>query len=282
MNIVIHQNIVTQWILTHGFKILVIGILAYVAQKLSSQLITRIIQTALKRSRSSEEKKREQTLIRVFQTAIRVGVWITAIIMMLHELGIDTAPLLASAGIVGVAIGFGGQYLIKDIINGFFIILENQYRVGDVICVSEKCGTVEDVNLRVTTIRNMDGTVHYIPNGQMLIVSNMGKDFANINIDIGVAYDAPLERVIEVINAVGGKLAKDMAWKDRILEPPHFLRVENLTDSSVVVKVVGKTTTLEQWSVAGELRMRIKLAFDHERIALPFSRSVVVTKKTKH
>jgi len=195
--------------------------------------------------------------------------------MILSELGIAIGPLMAAAGVVGIAFGFGGQYLIKDLISGLFIIFENQYRVGDVIKVGAAGGMVEDITLRVTTIRDLDGTVHHIPHGEITTVSNMSKKFARINLNIGVAYDADLEKVISVVNTVGDELAEDSKWKDLILSKPQFLRVDNFGDSSVDIKILGETKPLKQWEVTGELRMRLKIAFDREGIEIPFPQRVV-------
>jgi moderate conductance mechanosensitive channel len=195
--------------------------------------------------------------------------------MIISELGLNIAPLLAGAGIVGVAIGFGGQYLIKDFITGLLIILENQYRVGDVVCIDKTCGVVEDINLRITVLRDLDGTVHHVPNGDIRVASNLSKTSANVNLDIGVAYSSNLDHVIKVVNEVGMKLAKDKDWKDFITEAPQFLRVDSFADSSIIIKIKGETVPLKQWSVTGELRKRLKESFDREKIEIPFPQRVI-------
>jgi small conductance mechanosensitive channel len=197
------------------------------------------------------------------------------ILMILQELGVPIGPIIAGAGIIGIAVGFGGQYLIKDIISGFFIILENQYRIGDVIKIADVSGAVEDISLRMTTLRDLDGTVHHVPHGEVTKVSNMTKYFSRININIGVSYNAKLEHVIDVVNQVGNDLAGDPEWKDVITSPPQFLRVDEFADSSVVVKILGETKSSEQWRAAGELRKRLKIAFDREGIEIPFPQVVV-------
>jgi len=156
-----------------------------------------------------------------------------------------------------------------------FIIVENQYRTGDVVCFDSTCGLVESITLRMTTLRDLDGTVHHVPHGEVKKVSNLSKYYARVNLTIGVSYNADLEKVIATVNAVGKELAEDEVWKDMIITPPKFLRVENFADSAVEIKILGDTKPMKQWDVAGELRMRLKLAFDREGIEIPFPQRVV-------
>jgi moderate conductance mechanosensitive channel len=195
--------------------------------------------------------------------------------MMLPEVGIDTAPLIAGAGIIGLAVGFGGQYLIKDLITGFFIILENQYRVGDVVCFGDTCGLVEVINLRTTILRDLNGTVHYVPNGEVKTAANLTKQYSRVNLNIGIAYDSNLEKVIKVVNRVGNELAHDPLWKEKILAAPQFLRVDDFADSAIIIKILGETKPILQWEVMGELRKRLKIAFDKEHIEIPFPQTTV-------
>lgn len=221
------------------------------------------------------EKKREDTLIRIVHGAFHVLIIAVTVMMVLSSLGLDVGPLIAAAGIAGLAFGFGGQYLIRDVISGLFITLENQYRVGDVVCFDGTCGLVEDLTLRMTTLRDLDGTVHHVPHGEIKKVSNLSKYFARVNLDIGVSYDSNLEKVIAVVNRVGKELSEDPEWKDKIIEAPQFLRVNDFADSSVVIKILGKTKPIEQWAITGELRKRIKIAFDNEGIEIPFPQRVI-------
>jgi small conductance mechanosensitive channel len=218
---------------------------------------------------------RENTLIMVFRGTMIILLWVLASLMVLSELGVAIGPLLAAAGIAGVAVGFGGQYLIRDVITGLFILIENQYRVGDVVCFDETCGLVEQISLRMTVLRDLDGTAHHIPHGEVKKVSNLSKGFARVNLDIGVAYESDLAQVIEVINTVGRELAEDPAFKDAIVTPPAFLRVNEFADSAIMVKILGDTQPLKQWEVAGELRKRLKLAFDQQGITIPFPQRTV-------
>lgn len=262
-----------EWLLVHGARILLILIGAYIAQKFSGVFIDRFIRRLIKPDKThtaSAEKQREDTLIQISHGTVRVLIWVAAGLMVFSEVGVNIGPLLAAAGIAGVALGFGGQYLIRDVITGMFIVLENQYRVGDVVCFDSTCGLVEDVSLRMTTLRDLDGVVHHVPHGEVKKVSNLSKDFARVNLNVGVAYDSDLEKVIAVVNRVGEDLANDPAWKEKILKKPEFLRVDEFGDSSIDIKILGDTLPIEQWAVAGELRKRLKIAFDKEGIVIPF------------
>jgi small conductance mechanosensitive channel len=265
------------WIWVHGLVLVGIVVGAWVAQRVAGHLIEKFIRRAIRQGSFSKEaeEKRENTLIQVLDGAAYILIWITALLMALSEVGVAIGPLLAAAGIVGIAVGFGGQYLIRDLISGIFFIIENQYRTGDVVCFDSTCGLVEKITLRMTTLRDLDGTVHHVPHGEVKIVSNLSKHFARVNLDIGVSYSSNLEQVIEVVNATGGALANDPVWKGDILKPVQFERVNDFADSAIVVKVLGETKPLRQWAVAGEFRKRIKIAFDKAGIEIPFPQRVV-------
>ncbi len=282
---IIH-NIIIPWIVSHGPNILATIILALIFRKFGKILMARIIRRVIvidsvSKKEKESEKKREDTLIRVFSSLLDALVFVVAVAIILEEMGIAIGPLLAAAGIAGLALGFGGQYLIRDLITGFFIIAENQYRIGDVVCFDGTCGSVEDISMRMTTLRDLDGVVHHIPHGEIKKVSNRSKYFARINLDIRVSYDCNLEKVIKVINKVGEDLAKDPEWADNILKTPQFLRVNNFGESGIIIKIVGETRSLKQWSVTGELRKRIKIAFDKEKIKIPLPQVVVHQVKGK-
>jgi len=272
----INQHILP-WFADHAIKIALIILATQIIQRYSKIFvgkITRKIITVDVLLGKEAEKKREDTLIRIFSASLSILVWIISILMILQEIGFAIGPLLAAAGIAGLAFGFGGQYLIRDLISGLFIIMENQYRIGDVICFDKICGSVEDISLRMTTLRDLDGAVHHIPHGEIKTVSNLSKFFARVNLNIGISYDANLEHVIRVINEVGQELANDAQWKDLLIKPPQFLRVNDFADSAIIVKILGETKPLKQWEVTGELRKRIKIAFDKEGIEIPFPQRV--------
>ena len=190
--------------------------------------------------------------------------------MVLAQLGVNLAPALAAVGVVGIAVGFGAQNLVRDFFAGIFIILENQYRVGDVVNIAGIGGLVEDINLRRTVLRDLDYKQHYIPNGEVRIATNMTKDKSRINLDIGVAYKEDLERVMNVLNDIGKEMAGDPYWGPLILDPPKALRVDDFGDSAIEIKVLGETLPIMQWDVAGEYRLRVKEAFDRLGIEIPF------------
>lgn len=268
----------TPWAMTHGIKILAIVVVAYAIQKSGGVFIERATRKIIVPDRflsREAEKKREDTLIRILSTLLQVLVWVVASLMVIQEFGFAVGPFLAAAGVAGLALGFGGQYLIRDLISGLFIIMENQYRINDVVCFGDTCGTVEDITLRMTTLRDMDGDVHHIPHGEITKVSNLTKDFSRINLNVGVSYDAKLEHVIKVANEVGQNLAQDPEWKDHIIEAPQFLRVDDFADSSVVIKIFGKVAPAQQWAATGELRKRLKIAFDNQGIEIPFPQRVI-------
>jgi len=269
---------VTPWLLDHGIKIFVIIIVAQLIRRFGrifiEKLIRKIVVSGHFLSKKSE-KMREDTLIRIFSGSLSILIWILAFLMVLQEVGFAIGPILAAAGIAGLAFGFGGQYLIRDLISGLFIIMENQYRVGDVVCFDGTCGLVEDISLRMTTLRDLDGIVHHVPHGEIKRVSNLSKYFARVNLNIGISYNSNLEQVISVVNKVGQELANDPAWKEFILKPPQFLRVDDFGDSAITIKILGETKPLKQWDVTGELRKRIKIAFDREGIEIPFPQRVI-------
>ncbi len=266
------------WILSHGIHIGIILIIAYISSKIMHRIIDKTVRVAIRTSKYSSsvaEVKREDTLINIFNTSLKIVILIIMSMMILQEFGIQIGPMLAAAGVVGLALGFGGQYLIRDLITGLFIILENQYRMGDIIEIDGTGGVVEDISLRKTTLRNLDGTIHHIPHGEIKKVSNLTKDFSRVNLDIGVSYNASLDEVIEVVNQTGIALAEDGDWKSAILKAPQFLRVDDFADSAVMIKIVGETEPLQQWAVAGEFRKRLKIAFDKAGIEIPFPQMVV-------
>ena len=284
MNIFSEETIqtLTNWLLTHGVTIALIIGGVYALKAIATHFVNSFVRRAIKRSLDGStegEEKRENTIIHILNGVILAVLWSIAAIMIISEFGIEVGPILAAAGIAGVALGFGSQYLVKDIIAGFFIIIENQYRVGDVVSMDATSGLVEDITLRVTTLRDLDGVVHHIPNGSVTVISNMTKDLSRVNLNIGISYDVELEKAVKVINEVGEKLANDPDWKDDIIDAPKFLRVDDFADSAVVVKILGETHAGRQWDVTGELRKRLKIAFDKNGIEIPLPQRVMRTIK---
>lgn len=259
--------------------VLIVIAVASFAQKTVNTFIGRAVEKAVKSNQFESERDeiaREDTLKSILSTTATVFIWAVAVMIVLGQFNINLGPLIASAGIAGLAIGFGAQSLVKDVVTGTFILLENQYRVGDVVEINkEVSGTVEKFTLRATVLRDLDGMLHHIPNGEITLATNMTMDFANINLNVGVSYSDDLAKVEKVINQVGEDLANDEEWKDIIVEAPVFLRVDNFGDSSVDVKILGTTVPMQQWAATGELRKRLKMAFDKNGIEIPFPQRVV-------
>ncbi len=271
-------NLFWPWLLTHGIKILLVVIFGFILYRYISLFIRRIVLASMvsdSDKNSEAEKKRKDTLIRIFSWVSRILILAMSILIILQEIGVPIGPILAGAGIVGLALGFGGQYLIRDLISGFFIILENQYRIGDVVNLDGTSGLVEDISLRLTTLRDLDGTVHHIPHGEIKRVSNLSKYFSRVNLNIGIAYHSKLDHVISVVNKIGNDMAEDPLWKGSILKAPQFLRIDNFGDSAIEIKIIGETPAHKKWDVTGELRKRIKIEFDREGIEIPFPQRVI-------
>ncbi len=263
------------WLLEHGILILVIILLSYLAYKVTQIIMPRIIErfvTVRGKGRRAHEElaKRSNTLSNVLTTTIGAVIVIVAIFMILSEVGVDITPLLAGAGVIGIAIGFGAQSLIRDFLSGLFIILEDQYSKGDWVQIAGINGLVEEVNLRRTVLRDLDGMVHSIPNGEVKTASNYTKNWARVNLNIPVAYGEDLDHVTKVLNRVGEELAKDEYFGPMIKTTPTVLRVDNFGDSAIEIKIVGETKPMRQWEVMGELRKRTKKAFDEEGIEIPW------------
>jgi small-conductance mechanosensitive channel len=195
--------------------------------------------------------------------------------MILGELGIQLGPLLATAGIGALAIGFGAQSLVKDVISGFFIILENHYRIGDVIEVAGVSGLVESVSLRRTVLRDLEGKVHTVPNGEIKVVSNLSKEWSRALVDIGISYREDIDQIIDLLAQIGKELEAEEPYKSAILEPPQILGVERFGESQLVIRMIVKTMPLKQWEVGRELRRRLKNRFDEKGIQIPLPHRVL-------
>ena len=222
-----------------------------------------------------EIKQRVNTLSRVLVGTGLVIIIIIALFTILAEVGINITAALAGFGIAGIAIGFGAQSLVRDIISGFLILLENQYGVGDVVRIADIAGLVEEINLRRTVLRDLDGIVHSVPNGEVRVASNFTKGYSRVNMNISVGYGEDLDHVIEVINRVGKEMSKDPYWGSLMLTPPQVLRVDAFEDSGIAIKILGDTKPIKQWDVMGELRRRLKRAFDEEGIEIPWPHTKV-------
>src|SRR5687768_14874485 len=271
------RETVTRWLLDHGLRIAVVAVAAYVAIRIGSAAARRFeremsVGTGLD---VVERTKRAQTLGRLIQKSLSVTVSIIAGLMVLRELGVDLTPVLTGAGIAGLAIGFGAQTLVRDVISGFFLIFEDQVRVGDVVMVNGQSGLVEEVNLRTMVLRDEEGAVHIFPNGEVKTLSNMSKDFSYYVITVGVAYDDDVERATDAMAEAAAALMNEPAFKPYILAPLEVFGIDAFEPGQLVLKARIKTVPLKQWVVGRELRRRIARVFSERGIRMPTPRMVV-------
>lgn len=270
---------------------IIVGV-ALIANNLAGVVIGRVVRRAVKSHHYAtriEEEKRAQTITNVFRAVSIVMIWVVAIVAVLSVFGVNFAAVAASLGFLGVVIGLGAQTTIRDYVAGVFILIENQYRVGDVVTLSGgttgelgTSGVVEEITLRITKLRDLDGTLNIVRNGEAAIVTNRTYEYSSIVIDIGVAYDSDIDKVEKVMNQVGKDMLKDEIMAKSIKESIQFLRVNEFLSSSVIVRALGTVEPAEQWSIAGEYRRRILAAFREDGIEIPLPQIVMRTidKKT--
>ena len=262
-------------LLEGSLRLLLIAIVAYIGIRAVRFGLNKL-EIFLLTMREGEDKnrldadKRVKTLTGLLGTICLTLLWVVAVVMSLDQVGLDITPILASAGIVGLAVGFGAQNLVRDVINGFFMILENQVRVGDVAVVNGTGGLVEAISFRTITLRDLTGTVHIFPNGTITTLSNMTKEWSYYVMDIGVAYKEDTDRVSAVMKEVGKELHDDPEIGPNMIEPIEILGVDQFGDSAVVIKARLKTLPIKQWVVGREYRRRLKKAFDEKGIEIPF------------
>ena len=218
----------------------------------------------------AEQAKRAETLTHLLRQLVRIAVLVVGGLVILKEVGVEIAPILAGAGILGLAVGFGAQNLVRDVISGFFLILENQVRVGDVAIINGTGGLVEAIAFRTISLRDLSGTVHIFPNGTITTLANMTRDWSAYVFEIGIAYGEDSDRATELIRRVGEELAADAYYGPLIKEPMEVFGVDKLGDSSVVIKGRIKTWPIHQWEVGRELLRRVKKTFDAEGVEIPF------------
>ncbi|MBU1092412.1 mechanosensitive ion channel family protein [Patescibacteria group bacterium] len=268
------------WLQVSGLKIAIIIVAGIIAQivvaSVTKKLLTSILAKHITGKRSSAgRQKRIDTLHQVFTKTFGVIIFLVVLLMVFVELGINVTPILTGAGIVGIAVGFGAQDIVKNLFHGIFILLEDQYSEGDVVSVAGISGVVEDFDLRRTVLRDLDGVQHHIPNGEILVASNKTKGWSGINWDVGVGYGTDLKKLKEIINRTGEKLKSD---HDEVVEAPTLAGVEEFADSAIVVKVLGKVQPGQQWAMAREFKKMVKEAFDRENIEIPFPHQVEIRK----
>lgn len=260
------------WVDFFVASIHIAGILgaAWIAIGLSRRVIRHLRERLTAQADSPENQKRIETLSQVFRYVTTVIIVIVAGMLVLGELGISIAPILATAGVAGIAVGFGAQSLVKDYFTGFFLLLENQLRKGDVVEVAGKAGLVEEMTLRYVRLRDYEGTVHYIPHSNITTVTNLSQQFAYAVVDVGIAYRSDIEQALSVMGEEAAKLRQDPEIGPRILEDLEIAGVERWEDSAVILRSRFKVLPLEQWGVRREFLKRLKYAFDREGIEIPY------------
>lgn len=262
-------------IIFSALRLLLTLILLWIAVAAIKILLRRLEQklVALAETRGEvpmEARKRAETLVRLLRQGVVIVVWLVGALVALREIGLEIGPILASVGVAGLAIGFGAQNLVKDVISGFFLILENQVRVGDVAVINGTGGLVEQLNFRTTVLRDLQGTVHVFPNGNIETLANLTKEWSAFVFDIGVAYKEDVDRVIPIMRRVGNEMRADNYFGPSILEDIEIFGVDDFADSAVVIKGRIKTLPIKQWEVGREYRRRLKQAFDQEGVEIPF------------
>ena len=263
---------------TGAVKVLIILAVAIALVLLARRVIPKLITARIPKIREETPDQlaaRSKTLSRIVTQVVSVIIWVVAFVMILNVLGVPITPLLASIGVAALAVSFAAQNIIRDYLHGFFIIMEDWYRVGEVATVSGIGGLVENIGLRRTTLRDLNGTMHVIPNSKIELASNMTRDWARINLDVTVAYKENLNNVFSVINEVGQELKDDPVWGDDLLTTPEVTRVNNLGEHGVEIKILGDTKPIKQWALMGELRKRLKERFDKESIEIPWPHTKV-------
>lgn len=272
---------ILEWLVSQGPSVIFIILLLFVSLKLLNLVIRRLkklfAHRALKGDKIEllETEKRMNTLLGILKGIGRIIIWAVFIMILLKKFGFDIAPILAGAGILGLAVGFGAQELVRDFISGFFILLENQVRTGDVAIINGTGGLVEKIELRTITLRDFSGVVHVFQNGKINSISNMTKEWSAMVFDIGVAYKEDVDNVMKIMQEVGEQLLSDSKFKDKIIEPLEIFGLDQFGDSAIVIKARLKTIPIEQWTVGREYRKRLKKAFDRNNIEIPFPHTTV-------
>jgi moderate conductance mechanosensitive channel len=254
--------------------VLIVG-LAWLLTGVLQRAIRKVRERVASRFEDREAVKRAETLGRVLRYIVAVVVTLVAGMLVLAELGISLAPILGAAGVVGVAVGFGAQSLVRDYFNGLFLLLEDQIHQGDVVRLGEHAGLVEEMTLRYVRLRDYDGYVHFVSNGQIASVVNMGRGHAQAVIDVGIAYGEAIDRAMQVMVRTAEQLRADPVFSSRILDAFEMVGVERWADSAVILRARFKVAPLEQWSVRREYLRRLKAAFDSEGIEIPFPQLTV-------
>jgi moderate conductance mechanosensitive channel len=270
------------WLLTTGLKLVLIVVGLLLAQKAAGLIIARILDGIGRRKEDAEYQKRTDTLKAVVRYLASTVLFTVAAMMILGQLGIEIGPILAAAGVVGLAVGFGAQNLVKDVLAGFFILLEDQIRVGDVVEVVGQSGLVEQISLRLLTLRDLAGNVHYIRNGNIDVVTNMTKEYSRYVFEVGVAYREDADEVMGVLAKLDEELRADPEFGGDILAPLEILGVDAFADSAVIIKARTTTKPIQQWRIGREFNRRMKRRFDELGIEIPFPHVTIYAGQEKH
>lgn len=254
----------------HAIRILAILVVAFVVLRFIRAFVPRLREHIAGRQESIEDAKRIQTLLRVAHYLLTASTLAVAVLLVLGEVGISLAPILGAAGVVGIAVGFGAQTLVKDYVSGFLLLLENQIRVGDAVEISRKSGVVEEVTLRFIRLRDFGGNVHFIPNNTIGVITNSSLGFAYAVLDVGIAYGSDIEVSMQVMRDVDESMREDANFSGKILKPLEIAGVDQWADSSVMIKARIQVKPLEQWHVRREYLKRLKIAFDAKGVEIPF------------
>lgn len=263
------------WLINDGLPILVALILAYVLWRVSKVIIARVFKAARHRHDDLESVKRLNTLENFVKVVASAAIFIVLGIVVLRECGIEIGPILAAAGVLGLAVSFGAQHLVQDVISGFFILYDNQIREGDIILVNGVSGTVERMNLRLVALRCPDGSFYYIRSGQLGPITNLTQDFSYYVFELGVSYDSNVEQVFEIIRETSDQMMEDPAMKYVVLENVELFGLDRFDASALVIKGRIKTTPQQRWAVGREFNRRIKLNFDRAGIDIPFPQRTI-------
>jgi small-conductance mechanosensitive channel len=271
-----HIEDVTNWFLTSGLQLLVILVSMLLLLYLTGKIIRQIEKGLENQFTTIEARKRITTLMRVLRMVVRTTIIVIGLMIVLSEIGIDMGPLLATFGVLGLAVSFGAQSLVKDLISGVFLLLEDKIRVGDVVSIKGMSGTVESIQLRVVVLRALNGDLHVIPNGTIEEFTNMTKDYSRALWNIGVGYGEDVDNVIGVIKEEGEKLVIDHEWSDKIRSPLKILGLQEMANSAIIIRCLLDTVPGEQWAITREFNKRLKKRFDLEGIEIPFPHRKVI------
>ena len=267
------------WFMSTGIRVIVIIAIAVaiylICRPIIRSVIKRIVSHRMAGEDETEIQQRTNTLSSVLVKLVGIFILIIAVITILPEFGVNIMTLVTAIGVGGLAIAFAAQSLIRDFIAGFFILMEDHYGIGDVVSIAGVAGVVEDISLRRTVLRDLDANVHSVPNGKIELSTNMTKKYSRVNLNVSVGYGENLKHVIDIANKVCQEMAKDPQWKDDFITTPSVLRVDNLGDSGIDIKILGDTKPAKQWAIMGELRLRLKDAFDREGIEIPWPHTKV-------